>query len=327
MASAGFLKQLRSVLREDDWQPVLSALRQDPLVWDALQDDILCSNALEVCGNIPHAWNPARLGLLSLGYTFPEDTLRTTPASQLEPDLAARLLSLSTDPQGASQDLASAMLAALLAHEACHQSKQWQRALANVCEKHAALLPTVLACLLPIAPDPVILLSTFLTGNLFPEADERRRLLTHAILANPLDTEQRINLFVRVLATLSNEEQLSTLAWLEHNNLGSLASPIATQLLGKGKAREAEPVTSQGEETHFDIDTVYTQAMLQKLSGKMDESKKTLSTALDQAKHARIDCWMHSTPWMHPPDQRGTVIPPPSLRMIRRPARYRMPVD
>jgi tetratricopeptide (TPR) repeat protein len=284
MASAGFLKQLRSVLREDDWQPVLSALRQDPLVWDALQDDMLCSKALEVCGNIPHAWNPARLGLLSLGYTFSEDALRATPGSQLEPDLAARLLSLSTDPQGASQDLASAMLAALLAHEAYHQSKQWQRALASVGEKHAALLPTVLACLLPIAPDPVILLDTFLTSNLFPEADERRRLLTHAILASPLDPEQRINLFVRVLSTLSNDEQLATLAWLEHNTLGSLASPVAAQLLGKGKGRDPEPLITQGEETHFDIDTVYTQAMLQKLSGKVDESKKTLSSALDQLK-------------------------------------------
>ena len=50
MASAGFLKQLRSLLPESDWQPVLTALRQDPLVWEALQDDALCSRALESCG-------------------------------------------------------------------------------------------------------------------------------------------------------------------------------------------------------------------------------------------------------------------------------------
>ena len=32
MASAGFLKPLRKNLPEADWQPVLSALRQDALV-------------------------------------------------------------------------------------------------------------------------------------------------------------------------------------------------------------------------------------------------------------------------------------------------------
>ena len=115
MASAGFLKQLRSLLPESDWQPVLSALRQDRLVWAALQDDALCSRALESCGKIASAWNPARLGLLSLGYTLNEADLQAQPASRIEPDLAARLLTLSTDPQDANEDLPSAMLAALLA--------------------------------------------------------------------------------------------------------------------------------------------------------------------------------------------------------------------
>ncbi|GEM_PF-7104001 len=286
MASAGFLKQLRSLLREGDWQPVLSALRQDSLVWDALQDDVLCSKALEVCGKTAQAWNPARLGLLSLGYAFSEDALRTTLASQLEPELAARLLSLSTDPQDSSRDLASAMLAALLALESYHQSKQWQRPLADVFDKYPVLAPTVLACLLPVAPDPAILLYSFLAGNLFPEPDERRRLLTHAILANPMDTRQRVSLFVEILSALPDSGQLECLAWLKKNNQPELSSAIADELLGNVKAAAVDEKTEKPEtgETRFDMDTVYTQAMLQKMSGKVDESKKTLATALDQLK-------------------------------------------
>jgi len=286
MASAGFLKQLRSLLPESDWQPVLSALRQDRLVWAALQDDTLCSHALEICGKVASAWNPARLGLLSLGYSFIETDLQERPASQIEPDLSTRLLSLSTDPQDANEDLPSAMLAALLARESHHQTNQWQRALADLFDKYAALAPTVLACLLPIAPDPAILLYSFLAGNMFPEPVERRRILTHAIFANPLDTHERVNLIVQILSALPDAEQLEYLNWLKQNNLAKLSSAVAGELLGgkKPSTRRVKPETVEIEEDHFDMDTVYTQAMLQKLNGQEAESKQTLASALDQIK-------------------------------------------
>jgi tetratricopeptide (TPR) repeat protein len=286
MASAGFLKQLRSLLPESDWQPVLTALRQDRLVWAALQDDALCSRALESCGKIASAWNPARLGLLSLGYTLNEVDLQAQPASRIEPDLAARLLTLSTVPQDANEDLPSAMLAALLARETHHQTNQWQRALADVFDKYAALAPTVLACLLPIAPDPAILLYSFLSGNLFPEADERRRILTHAIFANPLDSAERVNLLVQILSALPDAEQLEYLNWLKHNNLSKLSSAIAGELLGTSRNTPVRkiPDVVEIEADHFDMDTAYTQAMLQKLNGKEVESKQTLTSALDQIK-------------------------------------------
>lgn len=286
MASAGFLKQLRSLLPENDWQPVISALRQDRLVWAALQDDTICNQALAACGNMMQAWNPARLGLLSLGYTFDEAALRDAPVSQIEPDLATRLLNLSTDPKEANEDLPSAMLAALLARESHHASNQWQRALADVFDKYKVLAPTALACLLTIAPDPVTLLGSFLTGNLFPEPIERRRLLTHAILANPMRAERRINLFLHILSGLPDEEQLEFLSWLKQNNLAPLASEIAGQLLGNGKtgASESANETEEPAEDRIDMDTAYTQAMLQKLSGKEEESKQTLANALDQLK-------------------------------------------
>ena len=38
------------------------------------------------------------------------------------------------------------------------------------------------------------------------------------------------------------------------------------------------------ETDHFDMETAYTQAMLQKLNGKEAESKQTLTSALDQIK-------------------------------------------
>jgi tetratricopeptide (TPR) repeat protein len=286
MASAGFLKQLRSLLPESDWQPVLSALRQDRLVWAALEDDTLCSQALELCGKDTQAWNPARLGLLSLGYAFPEKALHEKPASQIEPDLASRLLALSSDPQEAREDLTSAMLAALLARESQHLSNQWQKALADVFDKFPTLAATVLACLYAIAPDPVILLTSFLTGNPFPEPAERRRLLIHAILANPMEVGQRVSLFVQLLAALPNAEQLDCLAWMKQNNQAKLSRAIADSLLGSKKARmmETRTETTPTGEDHFDVDTAYTQAMLQKLSGKEAESKQTLANALDQIK-------------------------------------------
>jgi tetratricopeptide (TPR) repeat protein len=307
MASAGFIKQLRSLLPESDWQPVLAALRQDRLVWAALQDDALCSRALESCGKVASAWNPARLGLLSLGYTFDEADLRERPASQIEPDLAARLLSLSTDPLEANEDLPSAMLAALLAHESHHQTRQWQRPLADVFDKYPALGPSVLACLLPIAPDPAVLLYAFLTGNLFPEPVERRRILTHALFAIPMDGAERVKLCVRVLTALPDAEQLEYLNWLKQNNLEKLSRAIAGELLEGGKTAPAgiQPAAPEAEEDHFDVDTVYTQAMLQKLNGKEAESKQTISSALDQIK-SRQEQLLDALDELNAPEADGT---------------------
>jgi len=286
MTSAGFLKQLRKLLQEGDWQPVLSALRLDPLVWDTLQDEEFCQRALESCASDPEEWNPARLGLLKLGASLDFRSLRKKPVSQLDPDLAAQLLTLSTAPLEPSGDLGTALLTALLALEKYYQSGQWQRALADIFDQQAILAPSVLACLIPIVPDPVVLLSSFLSGNLFPKPAERRSLLTHAILANPLNAEQQIDLLVRVLTTVPEVEQLDTLAWLKQNNLARLASLTAERLLGKGKSqnRIADKDEPQPEEKLADFDTVYTQAMLQKLSGKLDESKLTLTRGLDLLK-------------------------------------------
>ena len=93
----------------------------------------------------------------------------------------------------------------------------------------------MLACLLPIAPDPAILLYSFLAGNLFPEADERRRILTHAIFANPIDSAERVNLIVQILSALPDAEQLEYLNWLKQNNLAKISSAVAGELLGNGK--------------------------------------------------------------------------------------------
>ncbi|MGB8253391.1 MAG: tetratricopeptide repeat protein, partial [Anaerolineaceae bacterium] len=286
MTSAGFLKQLRKLLQEGDWQPVLSALRLDPLVWDALQDEQFCQRALESCASEPEEWNPARLGLLKLGTSLDFRLLREKPVSQLDPDLAAQLLTLSTTSQEPLSDLGTALLTALLALEKYYQSGQWQRALADIFDHQAVLAPCVMACLIPIAPDPVVMLSSFLSGNLFPEQAERRSLLTHAILANPLDTEQQIDMLVRVLTTLPEDGQLDTLAWLKQNNLSKIASLVAERLLGKGKSQNqiTDKDELQPEDKLANIDMVYTQAMLQKISGKVDESKLTLTRGLDLLK-------------------------------------------
>ncbi|MBN2678323.1 MAG: tetratricopeptide repeat protein [Anaerolineaceae bacterium] len=286
MASVGFLKQLRQLLLEGDWQPVLSALRQDALVWQALQDEIICNQALQNCGADASAWNPARLGLLKLGFNLPTNVLRNTPTSQLEPELAGQLYNLSNTPHIAQAELGDAMLVALLAREAYDQSNQWPQALADLLNTHAEFAPTTLACLFAIAPDPVALLTSCLTGDLIQDTDVRRRLLMHAILSNPMRSDQRISLLVLILSGLSNEEQLDFLAWMKANKLDHLASPAAARLLGKVNSGEDLPDMSNPmtDNIPFDVDMVYTQAMLQKMSGRVTESKQTLANALDQLK-------------------------------------------
>ena len=66
-----FIKKLRNNLSEDTQPWVLSALRQDPIVWKSLHDSELSDQAIEILGSTPDLWTPANLSLISLGYEDP----------------------------------------------------------------------------------------------------------------------------------------------------------------------------------------------------------------------------------------------------------------
>ena len=73
---ASFIAELKASLPQADWPVVVTALRAQPFIWEALQEESFGRQALEAAGNDPDAWSPAFLGLLSLGHPQQYASLR-----------------------------------------------------------------------------------------------------------------------------------------------------------------------------------------------------------------------------------------------------------
>ena len=67
MTRSSAIVDLKNALGENDWPRVIPALRQDPLVWLALQSADFRLAAINKLGPTPEVWSPANLALIALG--------------------------------------------------------------------------------------------------------------------------------------------------------------------------------------------------------------------------------------------------------------------
>ena len=189
--------------RFSQWPWLLLALRQDALVWEALQDTDLGNLALESLPEQP----PADLCLLALDYPAGSDQLRLLPLEPLDAlwsGQSAKAFEAWSQTHQAPMTLAQAGLLALAAREHYRQAGAWDKTLEEdglACDT----AKTVLSCLFGMAPDP----HEFLVA-LLQSAPERPRpdLVAHILLSNPMPGQALAEIIQTLLQDVPRDARL-----------------------------------------------------------------------------------------------------------------------
>jgi hypothetical protein len=189
------------------WPWLLLALRQDALVWEALQDTDLGSLALESLPETPDGWFPADLCLLALDYPVGPNELRAAPLQPLDPlwsGRSAKAFETWTQLHQAPVTLAQAGLLALAARERYRQAGAWDELLGEAglaCDSAR----TILACLYGMAPEPYELLVALLQPA---QGHPRPDLVVHILLSNPMPGQALADMIQRLLEDLPLQGRL-----------------------------------------------------------------------------------------------------------------------
>jgi tetratricopeptide (TPR) repeat protein len=298
MQNNHFAASIKKNFPESTQTWVLAALRQEPLVWFSLQDDAFSTRAWEFLGQTPTDWTPGMLALLSLGLPARAQWYNREPVSALDSELrhqvARTFESLTKGEEIYPVDgqfeqshpawfsnlaLPKAGLLALALRERLRLTGTWS-GLKDDLEGLQGFVPAVwkapIACLFGLIPDPAgMLLELTASGASY----EMVSLATHAVLANPMPTEEQENLIQLILQAASPDIQivLLDLLLLKRPQLArNIANWLVNQPLQMNDALFELPVMDileQVTRTQFQIE-------LNRIAGQLGSSLRLL----DQAK-------------------------------------------
>ncbi len=215
MATGNKVNRIIEILRDLDLPWLLPNLRQDFIVWNALNEPEFIERVARSEPSSPGDFSPGNLALLALDQPrivtdHPASSLDALdrPAVNLAIHSAQARLSLGP----AAQDLASAGLVALSWLENYNQAHSWRKSLGSTPEIPDRTWLTAIACLFSFLDEPAELLKYLLKpGSPRFEA----ALAVHAILSNPLPPGEGL----KILLGLCWDMDVQTLPAAERKNL------------------------------------------------------------------------------------------------------------
>jgi tetratricopeptide (TPR) repeat protein len=280
-----FVIQLKNQLPEEHWARLLRALRNEPLVWQALQNEEFAQKALKIIGNHIENWSPASLALLALGYPNLLQKLSSNLSITIEEKLlhqaAATLETITSgEPISFEFSLHEAGLLALALRERWRLTRQWDEITSCFHPTLNSYWYPTMACLYRMLPDPHDLLIHLLSSD---EKQQLFNLGVHAILSNPIPLEEQCDILINMIIPLPSNRRLDQLRKIfnDHPPLGQM---IATQLIeiGKGAFETAE--------SKFDeIQHLLEKSEILKISGQYNLAMPTLTEAMQTSMQMQID--------------------------------------
>ncbi len=241
MPSVDFLIQFRQSLTEEDCRVVISAIRQDPLIWECLKNTQFSQKVFAFAGNQAKHWNPGTLGILSI---FPESfigDLNSILAKPLEPKVQQRAIlqfeqSLLCGQK--SGNFEEAALVALALMERWRLRGSWQgirdELLMKANDYSSApfnLWSTPLACAYNLTPDPLDLLKALLPARNSNYISDLIGICIHPVLCSPLTVSEQVSIFINLFDHIPPDIQLQFLHQLEDWGRTELTCQLARTLL------------------------------------------------------------------------------------------------
>lgn len=295
MPSSELIKELGKLFPSNELVQVLSALRQEPLVWRSFDHAELFHAAVERIGNQVHLWSPARLALLALGDPRSVDSLRAEPMALLGPGLQELALQAYQNLQRGAKPpstLREAALLALTLRERRRLTGTWGGMLAEIMPKTGpvdSVWRAPLAILYGLIPDPEEMLRSLLTKNAPRPAF---LLVMHTQLSQPMSDAEHQQVFLRLLQGLPTSHQLNLLRCLSLYGREVLAAALAENLLFNHPAFTT--LRSQASSDGVDLATLSARALalqqmgaFYQLSGDQGQAQ-----SLFDAAHSALEQWM-----------------------------------
>ncbi len=219
MTSSHHLVELKKKFPGEVWNWLVLSLRQDPSIWNQLEDTDFGRSALEELTNQPEDWSPASLALLDMHYSAPRNALFSEPMPPLTPPLKRMANQayqgwIAKQPTGATR-LAQAGLIALYLREQRIENGSWQDVCIEILlrsEQNTQLTSTILACLFGMISDPVDLLSNLIVSEVPGIVPSKKsNLAVQMVLSNPLLPEEQGRIFSQSLGKINLDQQLAVL--------------------------------------------------------------------------------------------------------------------
>ena len=215
---------------------VLSALRQDQMVWQSVQQSELLQEFTGSGVKSREDLSPGRLALIVLGHAEYANLLRERAQFLIDDDLqkrASRFLNSIYENGRQVTSLEKAGLAALGLRERWRLSQNWKEAFttAGFFAEEAAKPEnwfTALACLYGLVPDGMGMLEVLSdqdVGGMYQD------VVTHVLLANPLLNEERQNHLLKILEKKALASSVSALRGMAVLGESKLAKQLAGILL------------------------------------------------------------------------------------------------
>jgi Tfp pilus assembly protein PilF len=284
------ITRIGQILQDAGLSWLLPNLRQDFVVWNALNDLVFLDKVLlsppRVAGFHPKDLSPCKLAAAAFdqpGYTW--TSTPTTPVAT--PDPFPRTNCTGRDEQqpgsGAVRELASAGTAALTWLDRYAVTHSWADLVKAIEEHPASDWPTTISCLYGLLDQPDCLLRSLVQSANPPLLVE---LAVHAILSNPLTDHEQLALFVEICHSptgdpLPASNRLAVLKACCAQRL-ALAANFAARWL---EVHPADPISDHAnsrepaEQVSFLLEDLF-QLEIRKLTGAVQGASQWLEASL-----------------------------------------------
>jgi tetratricopeptide (TPR) repeat protein len=229
---------LNHVFSPDDAARTLFALRQDPLVWIALESDETRFQVSQVIGTDPCNWTPAGIGAVLLGDFDLVGILSAEPMQVLDPGIRQQAIKTFEEnrKKGTGPDnLREACLLALALRERRRLTGTWNGLVSELLTSPSGLqtIPieswnTVMACLGGFIPHPEELMQSLLSAGV-----EKAGIawVTHMLVVQPLAETVMIHQIVEITRGIPVVVQIKILKNLRQVGCEAVAAKVASNLL------------------------------------------------------------------------------------------------
>ncbi|MBI4927831.1 MAG: tetratricopeptide repeat protein, partial [Anaerolineae bacterium] len=268
---------------------VVASLRQDELVWKALDDETFATMAIDRLGGQANNWTPAALSLIAINQKELGAKLTTLPMQPLDANL--RHLAVRTYEEvrkrgtGAS-GLQEACLLALALRERRRLTGSWAGMVdelltspAGIRALSATLWRTVVACLLGFVPNQAELFES-LVGSAFGEAG--LDWVSHYFLTQPDDEQLVGGRLSKLMGTIEIGKQTRLLRLIKRKGGDAVAAFAVVDYLDQSTmpgAVDEEKQLMTVEELAAEAVRMQQTAMLRSVEGNLPEALRSLDRA------------------------------------------------